>query len=483
MASPEPPVSPVRRRWTPATMQRVALVTVEDRMRDALVQAADAGTLQLDEPALDEGAESGEAAQALQRLGGHSASTDATSTARLSAASPDLQGWERDGRTDLLAGEAQLQRYASGAVHRREVAAVAGWCTADEQPGLTTRLGEVGASLVPMPMPRSVDPPTLLGGSSGLRRGFAKLVQTYGTVPYHDIDPSVWAGVVYVVMFGMMFGDVGHGLLLVGGAAVIRLGWIRRLTSLKPMWTFVAAAGLAAAAFGALYGEFFGPTGVVPVLWLAPLDEPLRLLLVALAVGAVLLGLAYTVGAVNRWREGGVKVALYAPSGIAGAIVFVGVGIIVAGFGLGPTALVTAGGVVAAIGVALAVVGLYAEAGGGAQAVLQAAIGGFDLVVRLGSNVVSFARLAAFGMTHAALGWVVWRGVQALWHNGWAGMVAAVLLFVVGNVIAFALEALVAAVQALRLEFYELFSRVFVGEGSAFQPWRIPVDRSEKSAC
>ena len=55
------------------------------------------------------------------------------------------------------------------------------------------------------------------------------------------------------------------------------------------------------------------------------------------------------------------------------------------------------------------------------------------------------------------------------------------LLFVVGNVIAFALEALVAGVQALRLEFYELFSRVFIGEGSPFRPWRIP--RGHTGGC
>ncbi|MBX7431088.1 ATPase [Mycobacterium sp. Y57] len=467
-------------------MQRVALVAVEDSLRDALVRVADAGTVQLDEPAIDEGTAPGEAAQALQRLGVRGAPEDGDAPAKLSETRPDLQAWERDGRTDLLAGEAQLQRYAAGAVRRRDVAGLAGWCAAEQVPDLTARLTDTGASVVPMPLPRSMDPPTLLSGGSGLRRGFAQLVQTYGTVPYHDVDPSLWAGVVYVVMFGMMFGDVGHGLLLLGGAAMIGLGWIPRLAKLKPMWSFVAAAGLAATVFGALYGEFFGPTGVIPVLWLAPLEEPLRLLLVALAAGAVLLGLSYTFGAVNRWREGGVKLALYAPSGIAGATVFVGAGIAVAGFVTGPTALVIAGGVVAVIGVALAVVGLYAEAGGGGSAVLQAAIGGFDLVVRLGSNVVSFARLAAFGMTHAALGWVVWRGVQALWHNGWVGALAAVVLFVVGNAIAFALEALVAAVQALRLEFYELFSRVFVGEGRAFQPWRIPVeqvDRSETSTC
>ena len=460
-------------------MQRIAVVAPQSGLRDALVAVADAGVVQLDDPPSTEGMTLGEAAQRLQRLG----SQDRQITAMLSATAPDLEALEGAGRADLLTGEAQLQQYAAGAVQRREAAAIAGWCPADHMPALTARLGDAGSAVVPMPNPRSIDPPTLLGPAEGLQRGFATLVRTYGTVPYRDIDPTLWAGISYMAMFGMMFGDVGHGLLLVAGAAMIRMGWIRRFPALRPFWMFVAGAGAAATVFGALYGEFFGPTGVVPVLWLAPLDQPLRLMFSALAVGAVLLGIAHAVGAVNRWREGGVRLALYAPSGIPGAVLFLGVGVVVAGFIIGPGTLVTVGAVVGAVGVALAVIGLYAESGGGAAAILSAAVGGFDLVMRLGSNLVSFARLAAFGMTHAALGWAVWRGTVALWGHGWATAVAAVLLFVVGNAVAFALEALVAGVQALRLEFYELFSRVFIAEGRPFRPWRIPVVGSEAARC
>ena len=99
-----------------------------------------------------------------------------------------------------------------------------------------------------------------------------------------------------------------------------------------------------------------------------------------------------------------------------------------------------------------------------------------DLVVRLGSNVVSFARLAAFGLTHAALGAVVWEATSSLWGQGLAAGLAAVLVFVVGNTLTFALEGVVAAIQALRLEYYELFSRVFDLEGRPFQPWHVPTE-------
>ena len=96
-------------------------------------------------------------------------------------------------------------------------------------------------------------------------------------------------------------------------------------------------------------------------------------------------------------------------------------------------------------------------------------------MVRLGSNVVSFTRLAAFGLTHAALGLLVWEGTRALWHRGGLLSVAALVVFAAGTILAFSLEALVAAIQALRLEYYELFSRVFVAQGVPFRPWHVPV--------
>ncbi|MHA7653196.1 V-type ATPase 116kDa subunit family protein [Mycobacterium sp. ML4] len=462
-------------------MQRIAVVARTDTLRDALVVVAGSGSVELDDPGDSSGAP-GQAARALQRMGAHPDSAHGGAAVMLSATAPDVADLERTGRADLLAGEAQLQQYAAAAVRRGAVAAMPGWCPADELSMLGDRLDAAGAAAVPMPNPRGVDPPTLLNIEKGLSGSFSALVRTYGTVPYHDIDPTVWAGLAYVAMFGMMFGDVGHGLLLVVAAVMIRLGWIRRFPSLRPMWSFVGAAGIAASVFGVLYGECFGPTGIVPVVWLAPLDDPMRLLLVALAVGAVLLGVAYTVGAINRWREGGFRLAVYAPSGIAGATVFTGAGAVLGGYMIGPRLLVAVGLLLCAAGLLLALIGLYAESGGGAAGLLQAAIGGLDLVVRLGSNLVSFARLAAFGMTHAALGWVVWRGTTALWAHSWIGAVGAVVLFIVGNAVAFALEALVAGVQALRLEFYELFSRIFIGEGRPFRPWTVPVVEME-AAC
>ena len=460
----------------PVRMERIAVLAPSDTLRDALVLVADAGVVQFDAVGPQDDSAVSEAAQRLQRLG------STHPTPRLSAVAPDLEELEHASRADLLAGEAQLDERAAAAVHRDDVAALTGWCPAPELDALAVGLGSVAAAVVPLPRPPGVDPPTLLGGER-LGRSFAPLVRTFGTVPYRDIDPTVPAGIAYVLMFGMMFGDAGHGGLLIAIALLLRSGRIRRFAGLRHLWLFVAGAGIAAIAFGALYGEFFGPTGVLPVLWLAPLDDPVRLLAVAVAVGAVFLAASYAMGIVNRWREGGARLAFYAPSGIAGATLFLGTAAAIAGFLRPMSWLVIVGAVTAFAGLALATLGLFAESGGGPTGVAQTGVGAFDLLVRLGSNLVSFARLAAFGMTHAALGWVVWQATVALTGLGTLGIVAAVIVFVVGNVITFALEALVAGVQALRLEFYELFSRVFVGEGNPFHPWRIPTDTPEVASC
>lgn len=466
---------------TPVPMTRVAVVTPQWSLRDTLVAVADSGTVEVDRIAPAADLPVSPAARALQAL------TPASPVVpHLAPAPPDVDALARAGRADLLAGEAELAEYSAQAAVRGEVTALAGWMPKARLPALAARLAEHGAAAVALPTPRGVQPPTAVRPGQA-REAFAPLVRTYATVPYPDVDPTMLAGLAYVVMFGAMFGDAGHGALLLLAGLLLR----RSRFALRAQWLFVAAAGLASMAFGLAYGEFFGPTGVVPVLWLAPMDQPVPLLLSAVGLGAVLLAGAYALGTVNRVREGGWRLAVYAPSGLAGVLLFLAAGLgTLAWYGtIWWLAFAAAG--VALAGLGLAYAGLFAGAGGGAAGGVQAAIELFDTVIRLGANVVSFARLAAFGLTHAVLGWIVWEATTGLWRHGIAAAAGAVVVFAAGNALSFGLEALVAGVQALRLEYYELFSRVFQAEGRPFRPWHIPmaepvvgpVDRIEEESC
>jgi V/A-type H+-transporting ATPase subunit I len=464
-------------------MARVALVAREADLRAALVLVADAGAVEFDRVVAPADIPVTAAARVLQRLG-----PPDPSPFRLAGATPDLEDLERTGRADLLAGEVSLAETAAQAVSRDGVAALLGWTPAPALPELAERLAPIGGALVALPAPRGMQPPT------ATRRGatataFAPLVDIYATVPYRDIDPTIPSGLAYAAMFGAMFGDVGHGALLVAGALLIRIGWPRwsKLSGVRPHALLIAAAGVSAMLFGLVYGECFGPTGLVGPGLVAPLDQPIVMLVGGVAFGAVLLAGAYAIGTVNRLREGGLALALYSPAGIAGTLLFAAAGAAVGAWywHLGWLGLIA--GLVAILALVLAFVGLRSAAGGGGAGVAQSIVETFDLVIRLGTNVVSFARLAAFGLTHAVLGLIVFQASAGLWRRGGGVVAAAVLVFVIGNALAFGLEALVAGIQALRLEYYELFSRVFRVEGRPFQPWHVPTDvagqADEEASC
>ncbi|WP_298229873.1 V-type ATPase 116kDa subunit family protein [Gryllotalpicola sp.] len=422
-----------RSSLTPTRMERVALVAPADRVRPMLVAIAKHGGVELALP------------------------TGSAETAN--------EEFARAERAAVVSGP---------------VAGYVGWTPAPRLPELSAGLDVIGAAAVPIAQPRGEQPPTQLAGP---KRPTARriLVDTYGVVPYDDVDPGWLAAASYVLMFGIMFGDVGHGLVLALAGVAVAAGWIKPMRRYRRLGGFIIAAGVVAALVGLLYGEFFGPTGVVPTLWLDPLAQPITLMVVGMLVGAALLAISMVVGAINRVREGGWGFALYSRSGIAGILLYLAVAFAAGGVTFGAVALDIAAGAVGLLALAAIFVGLYVESGGGGMGVMQAAIELVDTVIRLGSNLISFARLAAFGLTHAALTMVVWQGTSGLWHADWRAPLA-ILLFLVGNAVTFGLELLVAGIQALRLEYYELFSRILLGEGRAFRPWAPALPMEETGA-
>jgi V/A-type H+-transporting ATPase subunit I len=456
-------------------MQRVGIVAVRHRLRDALTEVADAGTVELSgslAPA------AGEAVEALRRLERADAGAGGAVRPRLRRRSSPVAELERDGARQLLAGEVALRQRSDRAVSHGGFDLLAGWTPQRELGALRTRLSTVGASVVELAPPPGEAPPTLLVPVR-VARPFTLLVETYGAVPYGDVDPTLFAALVFFVMFGMMFGDAGDGLVLIAAALLLRGASVPRLAAVRPLWRFPAAAGACSIVFGLLYGEFFGPTGILPALWIKPLDHATTLLAVGAAIGVVLLAASHALGMINRRREDGLHGALLAPSGLAGLLVLLGGVLLVLGVAYA-RALSVAGAVVASLGALLLYAGLRTGSGRGAEGVLQRVIELLDALLRTGANVLSFTRLAAFGLMHAAIGKVVVDGASGL-AGGPVGDLAAVALFVVGSTLAFALEVLVVGVQALRLEYYELFSRVFVDEGRPFRPWSIPLLADEEA--
>ncbi len=330
----------------------------------------------------------------------------------------------------------------------RHFAVVTGW-TSDPTGGALREAVErsgVRALVQFPPAPSDREPPIVLR-NPGWIRPFETFARLIGTPARHEADPSPLLAVIVPLLFGFMFGDVGQGLVLVG------LGlWLRKRL---PVLRLLVPGGLAAAAFGVLFGSVFSREDLIRPLWVSPLAAPLVVLASSAFGGAVLLLLGLLLAGVEAlWRG-----ALWRWAETDAALVPLYLGL------LGMLADVKSG--------LLAVAAMVWHVLGSAVvaedrrlfAALTAAGHLVERTLQLTVNTISFARVGAFALAHAGLSTATAALSQAAGHP--AGAIAVLIL---GNALAIGLEGLVVSVQTTRLVLFEFFARFFRGEGRAFRP-------------
>lgn len=320
-----------------------------------------------------------------------------------------------------------------------------------------------------------------------LLRPFQRLVALYGTPSYDEVEPTAFFALSFLLMFGLMFGDVGHGLVLFSA------GWClyRWLPHYLDYAVLLMEVGASSTLFGFLYGSFFGVAGLLPVLWMEPLHDLSSFLLVALGLGVVLVTLGLLLNVRNAWRAGEKGAALFGPRGLLGAFLYwVLLGLAVRAF-LPASAFLPSWALFALLGAAVAALALRgpvvrrlerdrpARRGVGATpaglAVLESAVELVDTLVSFFANTVSFLRVAAFAMVHAGAFLAVFALADTLRALRLGGALS-VLALVAGNAVVILLEGLTVSVQALRLEYYEFFGKFFRGGGEPYRPLMLVPD-------
>lgn len=286
---------------------------------------------------------------------------------------------------------------------------------------------------------------------------FAELVRNYGIPRYGEFDPTWLFAVSFVLMFGMMFGDIGQGLVI--AAVGFALGG--RARRFRPLFV---GAGLSAAAFGFVYGSVFGFENVIEPLWVSPLHDPVHMLKAAVWWGVGFITVTQLLTIYNRMAAGMVSRALFDAGGVAGLMLYLGAaagvyGLATAGEFAMPAAIVSGAGLAAILAW-----NWLENHGGAAERLLTVLIETFESVIGFFSNTLSFMRVAAFSINHVALALAVFTIADSLGTAGrW-------ITLVIGNLVILGLEGAIVAIQVLRLEYYEGFSRFYSGSGRAFQP-------------
>ncbi|MDA8128836.1 MAG: ATPase [Betaproteobacteria bacterium] len=352
----------------------------------------------------------------------------------------------------------------SGVCGRGELAAVSGWVPKRRLDALRRTLDDRfhGRYWLDLrePSPREIAEVPSLMRYPGWLRPYVPLVKSYGVPRYGEFDPVLPFAVTYLLLFGAMFGDVGHGAAIL----LLSAGFARRLGAMA--WIGVAA-GTVSILFGFLYGSVFGYEDVFPALWVSPLHDPTRVLTIAVAFGVGFIAFVLLINAFNKGVAGRASEALFDSGGLAGLAFYLGaVGMLASRVGMFDVA--RTGGLLAGAGIAVVAAYKWHEARGGlGERILVTIIETLETAITLFSNTLSFMRVAAFSLNHVALALAVFtlaHGLDTVGHG---------ITLVLGNIVIIVLEGGIVAIQALRLMYYEGFSRFFNGDGREFVPLRL----------
>lgn len=334
---------------------------------------------------------------------------------------------------------------------------------------------------------KRIQPPTKLK-NGWFAKPFEMFVEMYGLPSYNDVDPTPFVAFTYSLLFGIMFGDLGQGLLLVVVGALL---WKFKKMNIGRV---INRIGISSSLFGILYGSVFGFEHLLDPLYVNVFGLPGKpielmapemtnvILLSAVGLGVCLICVSILIDIYIGFKRKDIERAVFSANGIAGLVFY---GSIL--FGAGTLAvtgmnLFKAPYVIGLILLPLAVIlfkeplGRLAKGYSGKNALPEDGMGSyltegvfelFEVVLSFFSNTMSFLRVGGFVLSHAGMMAVV------LTLSDMVSTAASPIVMVIGNLFVIGMEGLIVGIQVLRLEFYEMFSRYFDGDGKPFTPIRI----------
>lgn len=322
------------------------------------------------------------------------------------------------------------------------------------------------------------DPPTLLRHNRFIRP-FEEITKLYGSPHYDEIDPTSIIAVTFPLIFGLMFADVGHGSLLLGGG--LTLGkLIKKNQAMKNLCYILAACGLGAIFAGLLFGEFFGVRIFAP-LWFDPFSNVLTFLIFSLIIGIIQITSGLVLEMVNFALKRDLPDVVF--TSIPKIAFYLGSVYLIVVYQLNFAAWFNGPILFALVPFVILVVGkpilsaissfpwrsLQTQRTSGS--VVERLFESGDLVTRLLSNTISYSRILALLMAHWALMLTVFV-VAGLVASSTVGLILSGIIIVGGNLFVISLEGLIVFIHSLRLFFYEWFSKFYQGTGTEFAPFK-----------
>lgn len=330
-------------------------------------------------------------------------------------------------------------------------------------------------------------PPIALN-NPGIFRPFQMLVTTYADPQYSELDPTPLVAILFPLMYGTMFGDVGHGLILA------LLGWLvtsRRVKALKGLASLgpiVLACGIMSIIFGFLYGSLFGYEDILPALWLRPGTNIMTILIITIGAGVVVLSLGFLLNIYNLFKAHEWGRFFFDHNGVSGLLLYWSL------LGLGGSKLLPNFPVPSVVFIVLLIIGamgvmlseVFIHLIEGHRPLIEGGIGTyivqiifeiFETVISFLSNSLSFVRIGAFAVAHGNLSAVFFILAEMVSPNKGIGYW---VVFLIGMIFIVGFEGLIVGIQTMRLTYYEIFGKFFTGGGKRFEPLSLRPTENEQ---
>ncbi|MDD7305948.1 MAG: V-type ATPase 116kDa subunit family protein [Peptoniphilaceae bacterium] len=311
-------------------------------------------------------------------------------------------------------------------------------------------------------------PPTKLNNNK-LVKPFEFLVNMYGAPNYNEIDPTGFFALTYLLLYGMMFGDLGQGLIF-----VILSYFIGKKNEV--FGSLIRRIGISASIFGLLYGSVFGIETLIPTLLIKPFDNIMTVLIAAVGFGIILLITSYCLGIYNKLvKQKDLEEGFFGKEGFAGLLMMISFVFIILNL-VGKKIV----GMPIAIGLLVISIIMMVFKEPLSNSLLrnyplystkksdyyvESSFSIIEALLSVFSNLVSFTRVGAFAINHVGL-YMAFEVISKLVGGGFVGLI----ILILGNILIIGLEGMIVFIQGLRLEFYEMFSKYYKGDGYKFSP-------------
>lgn len=319
-------------------------------------------------------------------------------------------------------------------------------------------------------------PPTKLK-NNWFTKPFEIIVKMYGLPSYKEIDPTPFLAITFCLMFGIMFGDIGQGL-------VYFLAGLFLSKKMKDAGSILMRLGGSSIIFGFVYGSLFGleqaELSWLPSLIGKPLDPkniPL-ILLTGVIFGIIVLTISFVFGIINALKRNDLEEGLFGKNGLAGYLFFMSMVMTAVSI----TGIINLSIFIPVIILILCLVIMVLKVpitnlilnksplipGEVGAYFTESIFEGVETILNALSNGISFIRVGAFALNHAGL-FLAFLVMSELTEN----LIFKILILTLGNILIMTLEGLVVFIQGLRLEYYEMFSKYFNGDGIEYQPIKL----------